>query len=149
MSEKFELHLLDESISEEAVDLFIETFSGEPWNDVYESRAQVERFFQNHMENNYFLGYVLKEDEAIVALSLGFIKPWIEGLEYYIDQFCVAIKRQGSGIGSVFLNLIESDIKMRGMNGIILNTERTFPSETFYVKNGFKPLDEVVVLVKS
>lgn len=149
MNEKFKLHLLDENILEEAVDLFIETFSDEPWNDVYESKGQVERFFKNHMENNYFLGYVLKEDEAIVALSIGFIKPWIEGLEYYIDQFCVAIKRQGSGIGSVFLNLIESDIKMRGMNGIILNTERGFPSETFYLKNGFKKLDEVVVLVKS
>ncbi len=45
---------------EECVDLYIDVFTKAPWNDTYDSREQVLSFFQNHMTNNYFLGYVLK-----------------------------------------------------------------------------------------
>lgn len=31
---------------------------------------------------------------------------------------------------------------------IILNTNREFPSEKFYLKNGFKPLEETIILAK-
>lgn len=30
-------------------------------------------------------------------------KPWINGMEYYIDQFGVKVDMQGQGIGSQFL----------------------------------------------
>ena len=33
---------------EEYIDVFISVFTKEPWNDVYESRAQVRRFFENY-----------------------------------------------------------------------------------------------------
>lgn len=54
-------------------------------------------FFQNHMANNYFLGYVLKGQTGIAALCIGMKKPWIQGTEYYIDQFCV--KPEGRTVG--------------------------------------------------
>lgn len=41
---------------EECVDLFIDEFTREPWNDVYDSREQVVQFFENHIANNYFVG---------------------------------------------------------------------------------------------
>lgn len=132
----------------ECVDLFIDTFSKEPWNDTYDSREQVVTFFENHMKNNYFLGYLLMKDHQVVALSIGAKKPWMEGMEYYIDQFCVDTKFQGQGIGSQFLKLIEEDIRKNGMNAIMLNTERGFPSEKFYIKNGFKILEELIILAK-
>lgn len=69
-------------------------------------------------------------------------------MEYYIDQFCVKVEMQGQGIGSQFLKMIETDIKARGMNAIILNTEKGFPSEKFYLKNGFNSLDELIVFAK-
>ena len=93
------------------VDLFIEVFTKEPWNDTYTSREQVVQFFQNHMANNYFVGYILEEEGRIVALSIGIKKAWINGLEYYIDQFCVSSELQGKGVGSYFLQLIEREIK--------------------------------------
>ena len=43
---------------EECVDLFIDVFTREPWNDVYDSREQVVQFFENHIANNYFVGYI-------------------------------------------------------------------------------------------
>ena len=46
---------LTEKYLDQCVDLFIDTFSREPWNDEYDSRQQVKDFFINHMRNNYFL----------------------------------------------------------------------------------------------
>ena len=130
------------------VDLFIDIFTKEPWNDVYESREQVVSFFNNHFNNNYFLGYVAMLDDKIVALSLGMKKPWMEGMEYYIDQFCVSYKMHGRGIGSWFMKEIEESIKNQGMNGIILHTEKGYPSQMFYEKNGFKIINDLIVLGK-
>lgn len=133
---------------EECVDLFIDVFTKDPWNDTYDSREQVIGFFQNHIDNNYFVGYGLKDQNRMIAISLGMKKPWINGMEYYIDQFCVKTDLQGKGIGSYFLKLIEQDIRTEKMNAIILNTERGFPAEKFYLKNGFKSVDELIILIK-
>lgn len=139
---------LTEKYLEESVDLFIDTFSREPWNDEYDSRQQVKDFFINHMRNNYFLGYIGLIDEKVVALSLGMKKPWIAGMEYYIDEFCISYDFQGKGIGSSFLKGIEELLIDEKVEGMILNTERDYPSCNFYEKNGFKILGNLVVLGK-
>lgn len=133
---------------EECVDLFIDVFTKAPWNDTYRSREQVVNFFQNYIANNYFVGYILKEQTNIIALSIGMKKPWINGMEYYIDQFCVKSELQGKGIGSHFLKQIEHEIQAETMNAIMLNTERGFPSENFYLKNGFQLVSGLITLVK-
>ena len=148
MAKKLNIVKLEKDKLDACVDLFIETFSKPPWNDVYESRNQVVTFFENHMDNNYFVGYVGIIDDEVVALSVGMKKPWINGIEYYIDEFCVSTKWQGQGIGSVFISLIEVDIKAQGMNGMMLNTEKNYPSRTFYEKNGFSVIEDLIILVK-
>ena len=75
-------------------------------------------------------------------------KPWINGMEYYIDKYCVKTELQGKGIGSYFLKLIENEIQTEKMNAIILNTERGCPAEKFYKKNGFQSVDELITLTK-
>ena len=139
---------ISEKHIEECADLFIDVFTKPPWNDTYNSREQVITFFQNYIDNNYFVGYVLKEQTSIIALSIGMKKPWINGMEYYIDQFCVKSDFQGKGIGSYFLRLIEHEIQIEKMNAIMLNTESGFPSEIFYRKNGFQLVDGLITLVK-
>ncbi|MDF2544509.1 MAG: GCN5-related N-acetyltransferase [Herbinix sp.] len=139
---------LKETMINECVDIFIDTFTKEPWYDVYDSREQVVNFFHNHFNNNYFVGYVASFDRKIVALSIGIKKPWIQGFEYYIDEFCVSYNMQGRGIGSWFIKAIEEDIHQHDMNSIILNTEKDYPSHTFYEQNGFKMINNMIVLCK-
>lgn len=139
---------ITQNMIEDCVDLYIETFTKEPWNDVYDSREQVVNFFNNHFNNNYFVGYVAKLDDNLVALSIGMKKPWISGFEYYIDEFCVSYELQGTGIGSKFIKVIDEDIKNQGMNAIILNTEKNYPSHKFYEKNGFETLGELIIMAK-
>lgn len=148
MEKALQIIPMDRSMLPACVDLFIDTFTKEPWNDVYESREQVVTFFENYMNDNYFIGYVVKDKEEIVALSMGAKKPWIHGMEYYIDQFCVSESHQGTGVGSRLMEYIEADIKSKGMDGMILTTDRGFPSEKFYIKQGFKAMNEIIFLAK-
>lgn len=50
--------------------------------------------------------------------------------------------------GSRFLELIESDIKKLDINKIVLTTSKGFPSEKFYIKNGFKTSLNAILLAK-
>lgn len=133
---------------EQVIDLFIDTFTRAPWFDVYESREQVERFFARFRADNYFLGYILWDQNQPIALSMGTKKPWIEGMEYVIDQFCVAPAYQGQKVGTYFLTQIEQEIIKMGLNAILLNTDKGVPAEAFYRKAGFRSLDQNLLLVK-
>jgi len=128
--------------------LFMDTFSKEPWNDAYDSVEQVVRFFNGHLANNYFAGYVAMLQNQMIALCLGMKKPWVKGMEYYIDEFCVRSDLQGTGIGSRFLKEIEKDIREQGMDGMILNTQNGFPSRKFYEKNGFHEIQGLSVFAR-
>lgn len=139
---------MSEEHIEECADLFIDVFTKAPWNDTYHSREQVINYFRSYMASDYFIGYVLKKQARIIALSIGMKKPWINGMEYYIDQFCVKSDLQGKGIGSGFLKQIEREIQAEKINAMMLNTESGFPSEKFYLKNGFQLLDGLITLIK-
>lgn len=138
----------EETMLQECVDLYQNVFSKEPWFEKSE-RADVERFFLNFMDSNKFVGYVAKKDEKIVAVSIGFLKPWIKGEEYYIDQFYVDYNLQGQGIGTIFLSKIKEYLARLNVHAMILATEKGFPSYKFYVKNGFSQLDDLCFLAIS
>lgn len=55
-------------------------------------------------------------------------------MEYYIYQFCIDYNIQGTGLGGEFIKLIEGDNKRKGLNKIILNIERGYPTQRFYKK---------------
>ncbi|MDF7639503.1 GNAT family N-acetyltransferase [Lactobacillus sp. ESL0791] len=148
MDTKLQLYELTDKDLAQTADLFIHTFTQPPWCEEYESREQVINFFAAYMKSNYFVGYILKDGEEIIALSIGFKKPWIKGMEYYIDEFCVAPEYQGQGVGSNFLKLIDAAISTKGMTGMILNTGKGYPAEQFYLKNGFTQLEDLIVLAK-
>lgn len=134
---------------EELVDIYINTFSKEPWYDEFNDRNLVVKFFNNHLNNNYFIGYILLLDNNIIGMSLGMKKPWENGMEYYIDQFLINYEYQNKGYGKYFLKEIEKDLKKLKINGILLNTERDFLSYDFYIKNGFSDFKDLSVLGKE
>ncbi len=131
-----------------AAELYISVFSKEPWNDEYESFEEVEHFIQNFMMSDTYINFIAEEEGEMIGLCLGLKKPWIKGVEYYIDEFCIKSERQGTGLGSEFLAKIEREISLLGMNALILNTEANFSSADFYLKNGFHKLSDLIVLGK-
>lgn len=133
----------------EIAELYIQTYQAPPWNETYLSTDPIQQFIESHLSNNYFLGYVGLFEGSIVAVSIGFKKPWPQGMEYYIDEFFVDYKMQYKGIGKSFMKYIEKDVKDNGLNAIILNTEQGYPSEKFYIKNGYARHQGLTILSKS
>ena len=138
---KFKIEMLDE-----CVDLYMKTYSQEPWNESWESRDIISNFYKNHYANNYFAGFVAIKDEKIVAVSVGFLKPWIKGMEYYIDDFFVSSDYHRQGIGSEFMAGIRKELISQNIRAIILSTERNYPAHKFYETLDFKVLDDTIFL---
>lgn len=61
------------------------------------------------------LAYGLFEDEKLIGVSMGHIRHWHSGTEYYIDELCIQTDRQVNGIGTYFLKEIEKGIKEIGL----------------------------------
>jgi ribosomal protein S18 acetylase RimI-like enzyme len=124
----------------------MKTYSEEPWNESWESSEVVVNFFKNHYSNNYFVGFVAVKNKKIAAVSAGFLKPWIKGMEYYIDDFFVGIDYHRQGIGSTFMSAIKNELIAQNIHAIMLNTEREYPAYKFYESMGFTADKSAVIL---
>ena len=116
--------------------LFCTVFSEPPWNEDV-SPEEAQHYFENCFSLASFRGFVAESGGRIVGLAVGFLKPWRKGMEFYLDEFCVAPSFQGKGIGSSLLGEIRARLAEEGVFGAILNTERAYPAYSFYLKNGF------------
>lgn len=122
----------------------------------FDERSVVE--FYNSSEN--YFGYVAQDMEenriiAYSALKTGYLEHDRQRLESYGLQLShttdctfapsVADNRQGMGIGNGLLRFIIADLKIRGINRIILWGGVQTDNEqavNYYVRNGFKILGQ-------
>ena len=122
-------------------ELFESVFTIEPWNDDWSDRKQLDLYLTDLMGQNSSLTYGLYEDGALIAVSMGHIRHWYTGTEYYVDELCVKTEKQGKGLGTRFLEEIEKAMREIGLTQIFLQTEKTVPAYRFYLKNGFHELE--------
>ncbi len=134
---------------EEIKEFFFQVFSNEPWNDDWSDQRQLHAYILDLIDNPNSLAFGLFEDGAMVGLSMGSIRHWYSGTEYYIDEFCISTKEQGRGMGTQFLQEIEAYIKQRGISHIFLQTERNMPAYHFYKRNGYLELENHVSFIKQ
>lgn len=137
---------LEAAMLDAVTDLFLEVFTRPPWNDHWESRDAARAYLAAHLDYNSFGGFAAWLDGRLVAVSLGFAKPWARGLEYWVNEFFVATDCQGRGLGSAFLGWIKAELKAEGMNALILSTERSYPAYRFYGRNGFAELGDLAFM---
>lgn len=142
---RMEIIKYDAQYAEEVVDLNITVFSQAPWNETFD-RKKVVAFVNNQAANNYFNGYLGIEAGAVVAVSLGFMKPWYDGFEYYIEEFFVAPSVQRSGRGTAMMAAIRDDLLQQDIHAIILMTRRNSFAHQFYTQDGFNTEADLVVL---
>ena len=117
--------------------LFKDVFTNEPWNDDWSDEEQLNMYMNDLIGQSYSLTYGLYDSGELIGLSMGYIKHWFRGTEYYIDELCIRTDRQGEGIGTFFMNEIEKAIGSIGIKKIFLQTDTFAPAYEFYKKRGF------------
>ncbi len=130
-------------------ELFRGVFTGEPWNDDWSDEKQLEMYIQDLIGQDSSLTYGLYEGDEIIGVSMGYIKHWFTGTEYYINELCIRTDKQGLGAGSFFIRKIEQAVKENGIEHIFLQTGADVPAYRFYKKNGFTELEKQVSFVKE
>lgn len=125
----------------------VKIISKEPWNDVW-SEEQLHLYVLELVENRNALPLGLYEDGDLVGISLGRVKHWCDGTEYWIDEFGILPEKQGIGIGTKFLHEIECYLKKHHIFVMVLLTDRSTPAYHFYQKNGWIDKTEQAFLEK-
>lgn len=140
---------LDCSSFEDIKTLFRGAFTQPPWNDDWSDDEQLDQYLLDLMgaRTPLVLGFV--ENGELIGVSLGNIRHWYEGTEYFIDELCIKTEMQGRGYGSLFLSLIEEYLRERDLHTIYLTTDRDVPAFEFYRSRGFKELPNDVALFKT
>ena len=133
---------IDITLFHEIKDMFRATFSGPPWNEEWKD-DQLNEYLHDLIEVRGSLMFGLYEREKLIGISIGKIKHWCSGTEYFIEELCISNDYQGRGLGREFFALIKNSLKERGITQIFLMTDRDKPAYEFYKKIGFKELSEI------
>lgn len=128
---------------------FRDVFTAEPWCDDWSDDAQLTAYITDLIGNRNSLTYGLYRGEEIAGLSMGHIKHWYKGTEYFIDEFCIRTDLQGQGLGSVFMAEIEESLAQMNIHAIFLLTGRDMPAYEFYRKRDFMELADLVPFARN
>ena len=143
------LRKLGDSDFEAVKALFRSVFTAPPWNDDWSDEAQLDNYLKDLTGCRTPLVLGLFEGEEMIGASIGNIKHWCKGTEYFIEELFIRNDMQGRGYGTAFMNLIEGYLKDIGIRQIFLHTERSKPSYGFYKKLGFNDLTELASFFKE
>lgn len=133
---------------DEIVQLYVQVFSQAPWSETFDV-TRVAAMLRKHVANNYFMGYLGIENEHVIAVSYGFIKPWYEGFEYYIEEFFIAPNYQQQGLGQQLINEIQSALVKQDIHSMMLMTRPHSGAQKFYEKTGFQQLTDLAVFTAA
>jgi len=129
--------------------IILEVFTKEPWYDKWDDKEQLHKYVLDILTNTNSLALGLYDNDKLIGISLGRIRHWYTGNQFWIDDLGILTQNQGNGLGSKFIKLIEEYIKPKNINAIILLTERNVPAYYFYKKNGFNEIDKSVFFIKD
>ena len=123
---------------DQIVDLFLEVFENDPWNDNWPSQEKAKQYLLDIIKTPGFIGFVSFIEDELAGVLLGHVVKWWQGDEYFIKEFFVNSKQQGKGIGSKLIEHLQKELKKDEINTIVLLTENNATAAEFYDKRGFK-----------
>lgn len=133
---------------DEMVDIFIETFNCEPWNDNWTYETAYKRL---HAMINVedFYGLCAYKDGILCGMILGCMEQYYNGIMFNLREFCVNNKLRGLGIGSKIINELENRLRHKGVTEMNLVTMINNKTEGFYNKCGYKEYNSMVMMGKK
>ena len=120
---EFQFRELNLKNIEEIKELILNIFSREPWNETW-TGEQLHQYVLELIGNSNSLSFGLYKGDQLIGISLGRIKHWCEGTEYWIDEFGILPEAQRNGLGTKFLKKIECSLPEKEISALVLLTEK-------------------------
>ena len=128
--------------------VFCSAFRAAPWHENWTVQLAETRISEL-TGTQLSAGFVYEEAGQILGFAAGRVVTYLYGKEYVIDEFCVLSEMQGKGIGSRLLSGIADAMRQQGIVSIVLQTTKGYPSEQFYLKNGFQHSPDMITLYRK
>jgi ribosomal protein S18 acetylase RimI-like enzyme len=128
------------------IETYIEAFSGEPWNDVWEYDWVLKRLHWLEAVPN-FIGLIAVHEDQVVGALLGYAKPFRATLDVEILELFVLPKYQGQGVGKRLVAELEQRLDSNEFGVVHLLTARDTDSEAFYKNLGYERNEKLSFMV--
>lgn len=99
-----------EDIPDEMIQLFIETFNSQPWNDNWTVQTASKRLCPMARTEKFF-GLGVYQDNKLYGFVMGFFEQYCDGVEFTIKEFAVKNTERGQGVGSQLFMEFEKRLK--------------------------------------
>ncbi|WP_260287836.1 GNAT family N-acetyltransferase [Peribacillus aracenensis] len=133
---------------EQCIELYMNVFNHEPWNESWTYEAAKERL-SDLLHTPKFFGFLFQDAHNPVGFVAGNSKVSYQGLTYYLAELCVNNERQGKGYGSRMLQSLEAELQKREIKSLYLLTANGGLAEAFYLKNDYVVNEDRVVMKKN
>lgn len=133
---------------EECIELYINVFNREPWNESWTYSTAKERL-TDFIHTPKHLGFLLYENDDLIGFIAGNGKKTDVGLTFYLGELCITHQVQGKGYGSKLLLHLEKELMKKGIFSLYLLTAQGGLAEAFYQKNGYTLREDRMVLQKK
>lgn len=133
---------------DEVIELFINAFNREPWNDEWTYETTSKRLRQMISWDGSY-GLIAYDNDIIVGMILGNKEYYYNCIHFEISEFCVDANIKGRGYGRIIIEEFEKRLKELGIDEIILKTNRAEATFNFYNKMGYKEIDTLVMMEKK
>ena len=132
----------------DAAKLLKKAFAQEPWNEDWSVKFAEDRV-RELSESPMALCYISEDEDGINGVMCGHRATFWSGKEYFIDEFFISPDCQRMGIGKAMLDYVKKDLLQYDIPTIVLSTEKGFPSEIFYLKNGFVQKESLIFMYNN
>lgn len=133
---------------EQCIELYMNVFNREPWNESWTYETAKERL-SDLLHTPKFLGFLFKIDHNAVGFVVGNSKVSYQGLTFYLAELCVNNEMQGKGHGSKMLQSLEDELQKREIKSLYFLTDNDGLAEAFYLKNDYVVNEDRVVMKKN
>lgn len=127
----------------------MQAFKEKPWNENWTYEQAYNRILEI-MSSKNARGYVLYDQNIVVAMLCGRVMTYLDYKEFVIDEFNVHPLYQGKKIGTQMLQYVQTALKqeIEKISYFILNTKKSYSCEFFYQVNGFE-IDSSWILMRK
>jgi len=139
---------ISEDMLKEIIEVFIEAFNSEPWNDSWTVKTSYKRLYPIVLTEG-FLGLSAYQDNKMCGFVMGYFEQYCDEKQFVIKEFAIRNVGRGQGVGSKLLMEFEQRLREKGVKKITLLTLKGNLTEHFYEKSGFETDNKIIFMDKT